>query len=68
MFEGARKKDFVENGEINLSFALRIGVYILHRWEFCKVKTTLKCIGRKLARPHHYKMWVQFTNPSSLDQ
>ncbi len=31
MFEGARKKDFDENGETNLSFALRMGVYRLHR-------------------------------------
>lgn len=53
-FQGARKTDFDENGEMKLSFALKMGAYRLHRQEFCKVKVALKCINRKLARPSKF--------------
>jgi len=46
--------NFDENGEMDLSFALRMGTYRLHMREFCKVKATFKCISGKFARPSKF--------------
>ncbi len=53
-FEGARKMNFDENGEMDLNFAIKMGVYRLHRQEFCKVKAAFKCISGKFARPSKF--------------
>jgi hypothetical protein len=34
-FEGVGKMNFYENGEMDLNYALKLGVYKLHRWETC---------------------------------
>ncbi len=62
-FEGARKMDFDDNGETNLSFALKMGAYKFHRQEFCNMEVAFKCIGRKLARPFKF-----YRNTSTLEE
>jgi hypothetical protein len=53
-FESVGKMDFDENGEIDLSFALRMGAYRMPKWESCKVEATLECINGILARPSKF--------------